>query len=216
MTDSTSPLSSFAEAIEHQSGLDALADRIQPLAAALAEGPWAGLLRGEPLGHAAHPMLSDLPLGCFTSATLVDLVGGRRGAPAARRLVAIGLLSLPVTAASGLVDWHEASADPRVRRAGVVHAAGNLLAGMLYLSSYRHRRGGRRFRGALLTMGGSALAAGAGYLGGHMAFTRAAGQGERDRPHRTVHDSGIDLTERVVHPPDAPIADQMLDPSATH
>ena len=69
---------------------------------------------GEWLGHALHPLLTDLPLGCWLSAGLLDLLGGRRGRPAAQRLVALGLLFVPVTAASGLVDWTSAS-DVRVR-----------------------------------------------------------------------------------------------------
>jgi uncharacterized membrane protein len=212
MTATPSTLSALADAIEQQPSLDALAHRLEPVASALANSPWAGVLRGEPLGHAAHPMLSDLPLGCFTSATLVDLVGGRKGAPMAQRLVALGLLSLPVTAATGLVDWHHEAGDPRIRRAGAVHAAGNLVAGMLYLSSYRHRRAGRRIRGVLLTLGGSAVAAGAGYLGGHMSFTRAAGQGERT-PHgdRSGHRVPGATPDAIIDPPEPGIADQLMD-----
>lgn len=212
-TNSSSSLAAIADAIEQQPGLDALADRIEPVARLLAESPVSSVLRGEWLGHAAHPMLTDLPLGCFTSATIVDLLVGRRGAPAARRLIGIGLLALPPTIATGLVDWHEAADDPRIRRAGVVHAAGNLVAGMLYLSSYRQRRAGHRLRGIALALGGGAVAAGSGYLGGHMSFARASGQGERE-PSSSDGDRVIDVTEPVANPPEAPIADQLLDPAS--
>jgi uncharacterized membrane protein len=215
MTAPSRSLGELADALEGQALLDPVADLLAPAAGTLARSRWVGYLRGQPLGHAAHPMLSDLPLGCFTSASIVDLIGGRRGAQAATRLVGIGLLSLPVTAVTGLVDWHEAAEDPRVRRVGAVHAVGNLVAGALYLSSYRHRRAGRRLRGVAMTLAGSAVAAGSGYLGGHMAFTRAAGQGERPPGgHRARTSTDADpsgASERVVDPPLDPIADQMRD-----
>ncbi|MDQ6642413.1 MAG: hypothetical protein M3Y66_07965, partial [Actinomycetota bacterium] len=50
-------------------------------------------LRGGWLGHGVHPVLTDLPLGCWVSATLVDLVGGHQGRTAATRLVGIGVAS---------------------------------------------------------------------------------------------------------------------------
>src|SRR5512143_426886 len=33
------------------------------------------------LGHPAHPVFTDLPVGFWTSSLVVDLVGGKRGAP---------------------------------------------------------------------------------------------------------------------------------------
>jgi len=153
------------------------------------------------------------------SATLVDLLGGRKGAKAATRLVGIGLLSIPVTAATGLVDWHHERDDPRVRRVGAVHAVGNLAAGMLYLSSYRQRRAGHRLRGMALTIAGSLVSSGAGYLGGHMAFAYGAGDGERlpdDAAIRMERERSRTSTrhseppsDTIVHPPADPVADQM-------
>ena len=93
--------------LERDARLDAVVDRLRAglgggvVGCAVAGGEW--------LGHALHPLLTDLPLGCWLSAGLLDLLGGRRGRPAAQRLVALGLLFVPVTAASGLVDWTSAS-----------------------------------------------------------------------------------------------------------
>src|SRR3954463_13323933 len=39
-------------------------------------GPVKDALSGTPLGHALHPFLTDLPIGTWTSAAVLDLVGG--------------------------------------------------------------------------------------------------------------------------------------------
>jgi uncharacterized membrane protein len=165
--------------IEASTDADRLADRLEPVARILHESSARPVLRGEWLGHALHPLMTDVPLGCFLATNLVDLVGGRRGAPAAQRLLGIGLLAIPPTVATGMVDWVELAGDKQVRRAGAVHAAANGVATLLYLASWRHRRRGHRGRGVVLALAGTAVASGAGYLGGHLAFALGAGRGRR-------------------------------------
>src|SRR5580765_5404021 len=82
------------------------------------------LLSGTWLGHPLHPMLTDLPIGSWTSAFVVDLVGGERGQPAADLLVGLGVLSALPTAAAGLADWSDLIGEER--RLGTAHAIGNL------------------------------------------------------------------------------------------
>jgi uncharacterized membrane protein len=165
--------------LEQRPAADRLADRLEPAAGAFGRGTTGAALRGEWLGHALHPLLTDLPLGCWLSSTLLDLVGGKTSAPAARRLVGLGLLAVPVTVASGLADWDRASSDERVRRVGAVHAAGNTVVAACYLGSWWLRRSGKRGRGIVLGLLGGSLAVGTGYLGAHLSFARASGQGER-------------------------------------
>src|SRR2546426_10253726 len=53
----------------------------------LKPGPVKDFLSGTWLGHAAHPVLTDLPIGSFTSALAPDLLGGEdaaAGAPTPR------------------------------------------------------------------------------------------------------------------------------------
>src|SRR3954452_14982866 len=69
------------------------------------KGPVKDTLSGTPLGHALHPFLTDLPIGTWTSASLLDVVGGRAARPASERLIAAGILAAVPTAASGLNDW---------------------------------------------------------------------------------------------------------------
>ena len=164
--------------LEGAQRLDPAIDRLRPIAGKVVSGDRGSALRGEWLGHALHPLLTDFPLGCWIGAGLLDLLGGRRARPAAQRLVGLGLLFVPVTAASGWADWG-ATDDQRVRRVGVVHAAGNGVAAVMYLRSWRARRRGHHLRGVAWSMIANVLAWITGYLGGHMSFARGSGVGER-------------------------------------
>ena len=50
-------------------------------------------LSGTWLGHQLHPMLTDLPIGAWVMAAILDWTTGRSGATAARRLVGVGVLA---------------------------------------------------------------------------------------------------------------------------
>ena len=49
------------------------------------------LLRGKSLGHALHPLLIEVPMGTWTSALVLDTVGGQDGRSAARLLTGVGV-----------------------------------------------------------------------------------------------------------------------------
>ena len=99
-------------------------------------------LSGTWLGHPLHPPLTDVVVGAWTSALLLDLLGGRRSEEAADRLVAAGVLAAVPTAASGLSDWAELRGGSR--RVGTVHALGNAAGLALHMLSLRARRRGNR------------------------------------------------------------------------
>jgi uncharacterized membrane protein len=127
-------------------------------------------LHGTWLGHAVHPIMTDLPIGFWTSAVTLDVLGGRQSRPAATRLVGLGLAAAVPTALTGLAEW--GVAPRRDQRTGLVHAAANTVALGLYAASYRARRGGRHGRGVLLGVAGGAAAGVGGYLGGHLTSAR--------------------------------------------
>ncbi|MDQ3318885.1 MAG: Rieske 2Fe-2S domain-containing protein [Actinomycetota bacterium] len=143
---------------------------------ALDPGPVKDALSGAWLGHALHPLLTDIPIGTWSSATMLDLFGGRRARPAVERLIGIGVLAAVPTAVTGTSDWADTTlADASVRRIGAVHAVANTAALLLYVGSLRARRRGRHGRGvALGLMGVGALAAG-GHLGGHLSYDKGVG-----------------------------------------
>lgn len=133
------------------------------------KGARGAVLRGKWVGHNLHPMLTDLPIGCWTSAFLLDVAGGRRSRAAAQRLIGAGLLAVVPTAASGLVDWSDLDDTPR-RRVGMAHALSNSTAAALYTLSWLSRRRGRHATGVLLGVAAAAAATVGGHLGGHLAF----------------------------------------------
>jgi nitrite reductase/ring-hydroxylating ferredoxin subunit/uncharacterized membrane protein len=161
-----------AERIERAPALDrpvrALSDVV---VRALPAGPRTDALHGVPFGQPAHPALVRLPLGCWTSAALLDLFPGTERA--SRTLIAAGIVtSLPATA-TGLADW--SALHRHQQRVGLVHAASGACAATLFSASLLARAGGFRHAGKLLSAGGLAAVTVGAYLGGHLALRLGAG-----------------------------------------
>lgn len=160
--------------IERDTRLDSLSARLAPLADRLLADPRRRhLLKGHWLGHAVHPPMTDVPIGAWTSATVLDLIGGRASRPAARRLVAVGLVAAVPTTVTGLAEWGETRNGER--RIGVVHALSNTVALTLYAASYLARRKEHHKRGALLALAGAGATGVGGYLGGHLIVVNQVG-----------------------------------------
>jgi len=142
----------------------------RPVRNLFGSGVQGSVLRGEWLGHAIHPLLTDVTLGSWTSATLLDLVGGSDSSAAAQRLVGTGLLAAAPTAWTGWAEWSAAGA--RDKRVGLVHALTNAAAIGVYTASWLARRRGRHGTGAGLALAGAAVSAVGAYLGGHLVEAR--------------------------------------------
>ncbi|WP_425861857.1 DUF2231 domain-containing protein [Arthrobacter sp. TWP1-1] len=121
-------------------------------------------------GHSVHPLLTDLTLGCWISASILDLTGGLPARPGATLLVGVGLAAAVPTAIAGAGDWAEMMGPER--RIGAVHALGADAATFLLLGSLIVRMRGHYSLGASLGMAGNVIMAGAGFLGGHLALNR--------------------------------------------
>jgi nitrite reductase/ring-hydroxylating ferredoxin subunit/uncharacterized membrane protein len=131
------------------------------------------VLSGTWLGHPLHPPLTDLVVGAWTSAFLLDLFGGEEAEPGADRLVGVGVLAAVPTAAAGLSDWADLRGPSR--RVGSVHALGNTTALVLHAASWAARRRGDRGRGIALSALGYAAATFSAWLGGHLSFAKGVG-----------------------------------------
>jgi nitrite reductase/ring-hydroxylating ferredoxin subunit len=155
--------------------LDAPAKRIGKAVRNLVpRGAVKDALSGSWLGHALHPLMTDVTIGTFTSALLLDWVGGEESQPAAERLLAIGLASAVPTVSSGASDWADTEvADDAVRRIGLVHATANATAATLFAASLVARRRGRD--GRLLALAGGGVLLAGGYLGGHLTLAEGVG-----------------------------------------
>src|SRR4051794_6264785 len=167
----SSPTVDLTRRLEEETALDALVRVARPLADALVADPSRrDLLQGRWLGHALHPLMTDLPIGFWTSAVTLDLLGAPESRGAARRLVGLGVLAALPTAVTGWAEWTETG--EREQRVGVVHAVSNVVALTGFAASWRARRRGQHARGAALALASSTALALGGYLGGHLVSAR--------------------------------------------
>jgi nitrite reductase/ring-hydroxylating ferredoxin subunit/uncharacterized membrane protein len=152
---------------------EAIADQVNRR---IGRGALGDLLAGTWLGHALHPFLTDLPIGTWTSATLLDLFGGPESDTASDRLVAFGVAAAVPTAVTGVTEWADTTkSDPQVRRIGVVHGVANTAALAFFAVSLAARRSGNRRRGKLLGLAGMGALTVGGHLGGHLSYSKGVG-----------------------------------------
>jgi nitrite reductase/ring-hydroxylating ferredoxin subunit/uncharacterized membrane protein len=129
---------------------------------------------GRWVGHPLHPALSDLPIGLWTSAMLLDALDNsppsRRGLDAAGMLSAAGILASGATAVTGVTDW--TVSDDQDRRVGLFHGLLNTAALGLQCAALGTRMAGHRSAARALGAASLTVTAGAAYLGGHLVFTK--------------------------------------------
>jgi len=133
-------------------------------------------LHGKWLGHPLHPVITDVPVGSWTAAAVLDVLelnAAEKYAAGADAAVAIGLISAVGAAVSGITDWSETEGD--ARRVGIVHGLLNVTTALIYTGSFAARKSGHRGLGRWLGFSGfAALVAGA-YLGGELTYKQAVG-----------------------------------------
>lgn len=152
-----------------QSALKQLLGDARPLKDAL-HGTW--------LGHPLHPVLTDIPVGAWTLAMVLDAfesMSGRRELGAgADFAIGVGLLGALASAVTGITDWSET--DGRAKNVGFVHALCNVAATSLYTASWwMRKRSSSRKDGVALSTLGYLIAFGGAYLGGHLVFAEQIG-----------------------------------------
>ena len=175
----------LAEWVEQAHALDPVVRRLSDgVVRALPAGPRTDALHGVPFGQPAHPALVRLPLGCWTSAVLLDLFTGTDRA--ARMLIGTGVAVTVPAAATGLADWSALHRDQQ--RVGLVHAACQVSAASLFLGSLAARASGRPRYGRVLSGCGLLLATAGAYLGGHLALRLGAGASHAEQ---VSHLSGL-------------------------
>jgi nitrite reductase/ring-hydroxylating ferredoxin subunit len=131
-------------------------------------GRWAG--------HSIHTALSDLPIGFWSGALVLDLLG--RDVPAAdsrmdpaATLSAAGLAAAVGTVATGVTDW--TVSDGEDRRVGLFHGLLNTAGVALQAGSLGARLTGHRRSARALGLTSMAFTAAAGFVGGHLVQGRA-------------------------------------------
>lgn len=170
------------EVIERQEWLEPVEDGLQKAVTNAFEsaGPFGrkvkNFLHGVWLGHPLHPVLTDIPLGSWTAAFVLDLMetAGVRGcASGADAALKVGLAGAVGAAVTGLTDWQHT--DGSARRVGVTHGLLNVTAASLYTASWLARKRRDRAEGRALAFAGFAIAAASAWLGGNLVYTKQIG-----------------------------------------
>jgi nitrite reductase/ring-hydroxylating ferredoxin subunit/uncharacterized membrane protein len=166
------------EAVADQPWLDAVGKPLADAVRALFKnaGPAGQTIRnalhGVWLGHPLHPVLTDVPIGAWTTALALDAKEASSGKEeyghAADFALGLGLVAAVGAAVTGLNDWSET--DGRSRRLGLLHGLMNLSATTLFATSYGLRRSGSRSAGRSWALAGYGLALGAAYVGGKLVY----------------------------------------------
>ena len=168
-----SPLVKIMQRLEQVPVLDRLAAPMEVLSRPLGCGVLGDQLRGRTAGHALHPALVSVPMGCWTSAILIDLAGGPDQRPSSELLLTAGLVGAVPSVATGLAEWRTTGTEDG--RVGALHAVLNGVVTGLFATSLGLRRAGEHRAGVAAALAGGALAGAAGFLGGHLSVARKVG-----------------------------------------
>jgi nitrite reductase/ring-hydroxylating ferredoxin subunit/uncharacterized membrane protein len=159
------------ERAEHLPGLESAAQSLgttlRPMRESRAGGRLFDLLHGRITGHALHPALSDLPIGLWFGAVVLDVAGYEH---AALILAVGGIIAGLAAAVTGVADW--TVSDGRDRRIGLLHGILQTIAILIVTVSVVLRLVDAVLVGQILGAGGLALSMGAAYLGGHLVLGR--------------------------------------------
>lgn len=191
----------LVDRIGDSESLEVPADRV---AAAVrrwfAPRPIKNALSGVWLGHRLHPMLTDVVIGTWASAAILDLLGNREDEHAAQRLVGAGLVAAVPTVAAGLSDYSDLY--DHGRRVAFIHALAADAASVLQLTSLLARRAGRPGRGRWMSLAAVGAVAAAGYLGGHLSYVLGVGVDHTafDEGPKDWTDVGMASADVSVHP----------------
>ncbi|MGH7666582.1 MAG: Rieske 2Fe-2S domain-containing protein [Candidatus Dormibacteria bacterium] len=134
-------------------------------------GPAKDLLNGTWLGHPLHPALTNLPIGAWGSAAVLDLLDGGAGeglGKGADLLLALGCLAGAAAAATGLADWQDQYG--KQRDLGTAHGLVNTVALGLCSTSMLLRWKGARRPAVRFSLAGASMAGLGAYIGGDMVF----------------------------------------------
>jgi nitrite reductase/ring-hydroxylating ferredoxin subunit len=194
-----------AQRLEHASGLDGTVRVLADAVHRRVGGAQADALHGVWLGQPVHPALTGLPVGFWTSATVLDFVPGSRRA--SQVLIALGLAGSVPAAAAGLTDW--SALHHEQQRVGVVHAAANASAMALFAGSLLARATGWHAEGRALALGGLAALTASTYLGRHLAFPLGAGASHAESVSHLAPLGWHDLC-RIYDLPDGRMARRQL------
>lgn len=173
----------IGEFVENQSWLDTVAEPLQHWLLAFFGQPGQptrklkDMLNGTWLGHSLHPVLTDVPIGCWTATMLLDLVWLRNEdegiANGSDLLLGFGLAGATGAAVTGLTDWSDQYGIDR--RVGMMHGLLNIGIAGANIASLMLRLTGRRRAGIAVSTVGYLTTLFSAYLGGELSFAKGIG-----------------------------------------
>jgi nitrite reductase/ring-hydroxylating ferredoxin subunit/uncharacterized membrane protein len=129
--------------------------------------PVKDFLNGTWLGHPVHAVLTDVPIGVFFLALILDLLGQTVAADVA---VLVGVVTMAATAVAGLADYSDTDGAARTR--ATLHGTLMVAALLVYLASLAIRAGGPTDRAlpVILSWVGFGILAAGGLVGGDVVY----------------------------------------------
>ncbi|HYY55480.1 MAG TPA: Rieske 2Fe-2S domain-containing protein [Candidatus Dormibacteraeota bacterium] len=132
--------------------------------------PLKNFLHGTWLGHSLHAAITDVPIGAFTAAIILDIADVRPGADIA---IAVGILGMLAAALAGWADYADTDVKPQ-RGYATVHQLLMLIALVLYVVSLAMRLGSPAAASRALPIAlswiGYVIIAVAAYVGGEVVY----------------------------------------------
>lgn len=185
-TMSQDPIVNFAEQQEWLQPVQEAGEKFVKAAyAAAGEAgqPIKNALHGVWLKHPLHAAITDIPIGSWTAAAVLDVLeasGNKEYAAGADAAIAIGLVGAVGSALSGLTDWSDTYG--KTQRVGALHGLLNLGAAVLYGTSYGLRKCGSRSFARAFGFAGFATVLASSYLGGALSYEQRVGVNHAPEP----------------------------------
>ncbi len=191
--------------IERQDWLDEFGTKLQNVLKDALTGSPTGqgikdFLHGTWLAHPVHAVTTDVAIGAWTTAQVMDLaeaVVGYKHWGSSTMAIGVGLGGALTSAASGLVDWTDTYGDQK--RLGLIHAIVNVTAALLYVGSLGSRIAGNRGMGKTLSALGFSTVLVGGYIGGDLAY-RLGTQVDRNAWARDIKEFTPVMAEAELQP----------------
>jgi nitrite reductase/ring-hydroxylating ferredoxin subunit/uncharacterized membrane protein len=155
--------------------LDRVAEGVQPKVQEAVEAggtPARNVLDGVWFEAPLHPALTDVPLGSWTAAIVLDGLDAASDSRAMRNAadasLALGVVGALGAAVTGLSDWRYLSGGSR--RMGIAHGLLNTIGLVLSITSLILRAAGRRNAGRLTFLAGYTVSGLAAHIGGELSY----------------------------------------------
>ena len=156
------------------------------------------LLNGVWLGHPLHPAITDVPIGAYVVALVLDLTGQRAAATAA---IGVGIVFMLVAVLAGYADYIDL--EGKSQRFGTVHSSLMLVALVLYLVSFVLRLGAVPSPAEVwLSVIGFLIVITSAYVGGELVYNLGTQVDRHAWRGGGTKWTALDVTEI---PPDKPV-----------